>query len=80
MGYMVKSVQPDSINILVIPNPIATTEYKMTASVKGNLVIDAKTGLLIRSALQLDAKSTPGSGGNFWVVKKDVCELVRIKN
>jgi len=37
-------------------------------------------GLLIRSALQFEAKSTPGSGGNFWVIKKDVCELVRIKN
>ena len=61
VGYVIKSAQPDSIGILVLSTPAVNKEYGVSVVRKGNLVVDAKTGLLVRSAIREDATPIPGN-------------------
>lgn len=79
LGYMVKSVQPDSIGVMAIASAVENSEYHVTVSKKGNLTIDGKTGLPIRSVMQSEIKSAPGSGGKFLMIKTERNELARVK-
>jgi hypothetical protein len=79
LGYIVKSVQPDSIGIQVVAGPVVNNEYKVTVGKKGNITIDTKTGVLMRYAVRSEVKSVPGSGGNYLATSTEQYELVRIK-
>ena len=79
VGYAIKSMQPDSISILAEPSPLVNTKIHISTSRKGNLTIDAKTGLLIRSSIRNEIKPSPDNGRQFLNVLTEENELVRIK-
>jgi hypothetical protein len=79
LEYMVKSVQSDSIGILAVAPPVVNNEYKVTVGKKGNLTIDAKSGVLVRSVMRNEVKSVPGSGGKYLATSTEQFELVRVR-
>lgn len=78
IGYVMKSAQQDSIGILVLSAPVVNKEYGVSIVKKGNLVVDAKTGLLIRSATRQDATPIAGNNSQVSMVTTEKNEL-RIK-
>lgn len=78
VGYVMKSVQQDSIGILVLSAPVVNKEYGLSVVKKGNLVVDAKTGLLIRSATRQDATPVAGNNSGVSMVTTEKNEL-RVK-
>jgi hypothetical protein len=78
LGYLVKSVQSDSIGIEAEAST-ENNEYKLAVSQKGNLTIDARTGLLVRSAMRTEVKTIPGIRAQYLFVTTEQYELTRVK-
>jgi hypothetical protein len=76
LGYLVKSVQGDSIGIEAEAST-ENNEYKLAVSQKGNLTIDAKTGLLIRSVMRSEVKPIPGIR-RYLILTTEQYELTRV--
>jgi hypothetical protein len=79
LGYIVKSIQSDSIGILAVAPPVVNNEYQVAVAKKGNLTIDARSGLLIHSTMRSEVRSVPGSGGQLLMINTNRYELVRVK-
>ncbi|SHN46131.1 DUF6263 family protein [Chitinophaga sp. CF418] len=79
LGYVVKSIQPDSMAVLLISSPVINNDYQMSVGMQGNLTIDAKTGLLIHSATRQESKSVPGSQEQVSMITTEKFELIRRK-